>query len=618
MNEGLDHSITTQQVGIWQFSTIKQHQFDPLRRWNEIVSGLQLFRRLATEISTISPTMLILFAMSKLWEGVESAILMHLSSSLLQIVEAGIRDGKANTFSILVAIVSRLSCAAFVAVLDCWTSHYNPAFKTRVVQYYEMYLMKDPKTEVHISSHDAWDAFETIISFFGEILTFLSQLTLIVHASRFSGGSVFALFCVARPLLKLLFAEDVWSKMWVVNLKHKDYERMGALSDLTTDIYRQDFITGNLKDHILNEYEKSKNKLGDTCTDEYWIQLQRRSSVYLEILYAIAGDLPMVYCAANVIINPSKLSIASIAVLQQSSSMLRCTDGMAFELKDVIFDYPGSKNKSPALKNVSLHIKPGQLVVIVGANGSGKSSLIKLLTRLYDPSFGTLFIDGTPAHEYRPTDVRRTMASFTQDHNLFPLSLYENIAFGDVARSTDTAAVLAAVEQGGATELIAKFVDGLDTILNSQNRTHVINIPDDQDHPLQKYMKTLSKKTDVSGGEKQRLVAARTFMHLNSGRVNFVAVDEPSSALDPEAEFQMFNRLIANRPGKTMVFVTHRFGHLTKHADLILCMKDGAVAESGSHGELMKLDGEYAKLYQIQANAFSNSTQTVSSGANVD
>ncbi|KAG5735025.1 Lipid A export ATP-binding/permease protein MsbA, partial [Termitomyces sp. T112] len=294
------------------------------------------------------------------------------------------------------------------------------------------------------------------------------------------------------------------------------------------------------------------------------------------------------------------------------------TDGMAFELKDVIFDYPGSKNKSPALKNVSLHIKPGQLVVIVGANGSGKSSLIKLLTRLYDPSFGTLFIDGTPAHEYRPTDVRRTMASFTQDHNLFPLSLYENIAFGDVARSTDTAAVLAAVEQGGATELIAKFVDGLDTILNSQNRTHVINIPDDQDHPLQKYMKTLSKKTDVSGGEKQRLVAARTFMHLNSGRVNFVAVDEPSSALDPEAEFQMFNRLIANRPGKTMVFVTHRFGHLTKHADLILCMKDGAVAESGSHGELMKLDGEYAKLYQIQANAFSNSTQTVSSGANVD
>ncbi|KAG6875992.1 hypothetical protein C0992_001490 [Termitomyces sp. T32_za158] len=200
------------------------------------------------------------------------------------------------------------------------------------------------------------------------------------------------------------------------------------------------------------------------------------------------------------------------------------------------------------------------------------------------------------------------MASFTQDHNLYPLSLYENIAFGDVSRLTDTAAVAAAAEQGGATEFIAKFVQGLDTILDPRQNVQPINIPDDPEHPLQKYMKRLSKKIDISGGEKQRLVAARTFMHLNSGHVNFVSVDEPSSALDPEAEYQMFNRLIASRPGKTMVFVTHRFGHLTKHADLLICMKDGGVAESGSHEELMKLDGEYAKLYQTQANAFSNST----------
>ncbi|KAG6898590.1 hypothetical protein C0993_005830 [Termitomyces sp. T159_Od127] len=231
-------------------------------------------------------------------------------------------------------------------------------------------------------------------------------------------------------------------------------------------------------------------------------------------------------------------------------------DGMALELKNVIFKYPGSKSKLPALRNISLDIKPGQLVVIVGANGSGKSTLIKLLTRLYDPSSGTLLIDGMPVQEYRSPDVRRTIASFAQDHNLYPLSLYENIAFGDVLRSTDTAAVAEAAEQGGATELIAN---------------------------------------------------ARTFMRLNSGHVNFVSVDEPSSALDPEAEYQIFSRLIASRPGKTMVFVTHRFGHLTKYADLIVCMRDGGVAESGSHEDLMKLDGEYAKLYLIQADAFSHS-----------
>jgi len=93
-------------------------------------------------------------------------------------------------------------------------------------------------------------------------------------------------------------------------------------------------------------------------------------------------------------------------------------------------------------------------------------------------------------------------------------------------------------------------------------------------------------------------------MHLNSGQAKFVAVDEPSSALDAEGEAQLFDRLLKAREGKTMVFVTHRFAHLTKFADVILCMKDGTVAECGTHEELIKLDGEYSKLYNIQADAF--------------
>ncbi|KAG6867211.1 hypothetical protein C0993_005627 [Termitomyces sp. T159_Od127] len=661
-----DPVIIRKKVGIWEFWTIKQPRFDLCRRWEGIVSGIQLFLRLVTEVSTISRTLLIFFALSKLWKGVETAVLMHLSSSLLQTVEAGIRDGEANTLAILLAIVSRLSCLAFVAALDWWTCD-NSAFKTRILQHYERHIMQgmcrifsnrrqpdsfsykarldmdlstaqDPESQVNISPDDAWQAFCTIVYLLRKTLSALSHFTLIVHASRFSGGPAFVLSCVAQPLLRMLFTEDVWSKMWIANLKHTDFQRMQALSVLATDTYRQEIITGNLKSHILigplsTEYDKAKNKLGDTCTDEFssWRQLQR-SSLCLEVVCSIAGDLPMVYCAANVVINPSRFSIASVAVLQQSSYMLRDSlqtifcetqtfnrhvtklknlyamldkvnktqqgnvpypspqtskDGMALELKNVIFTYPGSKSKLPALRNVSLDIKPGQLVVIVGANGSGKSTLIKLLTRLYDPSSGTLLVDDTPVQEYRPLDVRRTIASFTQDHNLYPLSLYENIAFGDVALSTDTAAVAAAAEQGGATEFIAKFVDGSDTILDPRNNIQPINLPDDPEHPLRN---------------------ARTFMHLNSGHVNFVSVDEPSSALDPEAEYQIFNRLIASRSGKTMVFVTHRFGHLTKHADFIICMKDGAIAESGCHEELMKIDGEYAKLYQIQANAFSHTT----------
>ncbi|KAG6826168.1 hypothetical protein H0H92_000907 [Tricholoma furcatifolium] len=650
-------SIVTEQIGVWRFSTTKQHKYDLRRTWNEAIAGLALFRRLALEVSAISHMMLFFFVLSKLWEGIESALLMHLSSHLLRILEVGLLRGNHDTFAISMAIISRLSCSALVSGLNWWTSHYSPLFKARVTQYYEVHLMRarlgmdlsaaqDPDSQMNINPSDAWEAFEAIVSFMGELLTSASQLTLIVHASRSSGGPLFALLCVAKPLIKVIFSEDVWSKM---NLNHKDYQRMEALSELTADRYREDYITGNLGQHILEEYEKARQRVGNTCTDEWWEQIGRSKSPFLDVISSMADDLPMVYCAAVAIHNPSKLSLASIAVLQQSSQTLRWSlhsvlhqmryfhrhvsklkniyavtdklsktqvgkvpyptekssaDGMAFELRDIVFEYPGSKNKSPALKRVSLSIKPGQLVVIVGANGSGKSTIIKLLSRLYDPTSGTLLVDGAPARDYSPSDLRKTISSFTQDHNIYPLSLYENIAFGHAPRAKDVEAVRHAAELGGAKAFLDNFVDGFETILDPRNSVHPYNLPDDPEHPMKKELKALEKKIEISGGQKQRLVASRTFMHLNSGNVKFVAVDEPSSALDPEAELQIFNRLIASRAGKTMVFVTHRFGHLTKHADLIVCMKDGGVVESGSHEDLMKLHGEYAKLYQIQAQAF--------------
>ncbi|KAG6823105.1 hypothetical protein H0H92_011364 [Tricholoma furcatifolium] len=131
---------------------------------------------------------------------------------------------------------------------------------------------------------------------------------------------------------------------------------------------------------------------------------------------------------------------------------------------------------------------------------------------------------------------------------------------------------------------------------------HGIELPRDQ--ALQDILDDLHVDAEVSGGEKQRLVASRTFMRLQNPKIRFVAVDEPSSALDPRGELELFDRLRAERKGRTMIFVTHRFGHLTKYADLIICMKDGEVIESGSHKDLLSLKGEYATLYNIQAQAF--------------
>ncbi|KAG5641691.1 hypothetical protein DXG03_004423 [Asterophora parasitica] len=649
-------------MGVWQFWTFKQSRFDPQANLDEFVSGLKLFRRLVLDISSFAPKMLILFILSKLWEGVESALLMHLSSQLLRIMELGVREGKVDTWAIYTAVASCLLCSAFFAVLNWWTSHTIPAFRSRIMQYYEIHLMQarlrldlssaqDPDNNVNISAYDAWTAFEAIVAFFGQILTSVSQLILIVHISRSNGGLLFAVLCIAKPFLRIFFTKSVWSKMFLVSKNNEDSLRMERLAALTSDYYRQDYIAGNLGSHILSEYKHAQERLGDTCTDEFWEQFERRDTPVFDVVSSLAGDLPMIYCAVNVIANPSTFSVASIAVLQASSATLRYSlqvisqqgrsfqrhvsklknlyavaeresklkdgelpypaaksesvDGMAFTLQDVTFSYPGSKSKSPALKHISLSIKPGALVVIVGANGSGKSTIIKLLTRLYDVTSGTILVDSVPVQEFRSSDLRQAMATFTQDHHIYPLSLYENIALGNPAVASDAALVENAAQQGGAAEFMGKLADGMKTMLEPRNSAYPMNIPNDPEHPLRKQMNKLSKKIEISGGEKQRLVASRTFMHLSSGKVKFVAVDEPSSALDPEGEFQLFERLVTGRAGKTMVCVTHRFGHLTKHADLIVCMKDGMVAESGSHGELMKLEGEYAKLYQIQADAFS-------------
>jgi len=161
-----------------------------------------------------------------------------------------------------------------------------------------------------------------------------------------------------------------------------------------------------------------------------------------------------------------------------------------------------------------------------------------------------------------------------------------------------------AAQQGGASEFIKKLVNGLETQLNPPTMNFSFNLTEYEDHPLQKELAELKREIDISGGERQRVVAARSFMRFKSDKIKFVAVDEPSSALDAEGELRLFEELIKVRSGKTMIFVTHRFGHLTKYADKIICMKDGGIVEMGTHTELMQIKGEYAKLHNIQASAF--------------
>ncbi|KAF9445375.1 P-loop containing nucleoside triphosphate hydrolase protein [Macrolepiota fuliginosa MF-IS2] len=301
--------------------------------------------------------------------------------------------------------------------------------------------------------------------------------------------------------------------------------------------------------------------------------------------------------------------------------------GMGFEFRDVSFMYPGSQTNTQALSNINLTIKPGQFVVLVGTNGSGKSTLVKLLARLYQPpetaaggddddndvlvaepgaTTGEMFIDSQLATSYTESSLRRSMAILSQDNLIYPgFSLGENIGLGYTPLLSDADATLEAADKAGATEVLKRMKNGVDTVLDPMSTHYSFNVREqEKGHPLKEVLKELRRPVEVSGGERQRIVAARTFMRFKSGKIRLLAVDEPSSALDAEAESALLENLLKERAGKTIIFVTHRFGKLTRQADLIVCLKEGKIVESGTHKELMKIDGEYKKLYDIQASAF--------------
>lgn len=256
-------------------------------------------------------------------------------------------------------------------------------------------------------------------------------------------------------------------------------------------------------------------------------------------------------------------------------------DGLEIEFRDVSFTYPGKDPETQAaLKHASFTIQAGEAIALVGRNGAGKTTLVKLLTRLYDPDEGEIFIGGRNIKEYDLKELREQVGVIFQDYVNYYMTAQENIGVGRIAHIEQRDLVMSAASKSGASTVIEKLPNGYDTMLG-------------------RWFKDLKESTQLSGGEWQKIALARAFMR----DARILVLDEPTSALDAQAEYEVFTKFRELTRGKTAVFISHRFSTV-RLADRIFVIENGSIIESGSHEELIALNGRYAELFNLQAEAY--------------
>ncbi|KAG2132773.1 P-loop containing nucleoside triphosphate hydrolase protein [Suillus clintonianus] len=523
----------------------------------------------------------------------------------------------------------------------------------------------------HVS--DAWDTIHVSMDIAMMIIRLLSQLLVLITVMwEQQDGPLLVILSFLQYILPwdsagkgVVRSMDV---VWAATTTNEDFVRMKGLGRLVFGKnHRQELVAGNLSEYISAQFCESAERVGNDAAD--FLELKRFRSfkdclsiafILQEVMYL----LPQIAVTLRVVKNPmtTPLSLASLVLIKQAfnpfsdaifslfdASYLKAVlsrirvlyelenirngmvdgtepfpenqqslrSGISIEFKNVSFRYPGMDRC--ALRDVSFRIEAGQLCVVVGVNGSGKSTILKLISRIYDPTEGTILIDDRDIKTFRLADLRAAMSILFQDYTQFPLSMRENIGLGNPALAHDGNKVREAARLGGAEDFIDELPEGFDTYSQRFTMDYYGDLPEGtttlfgqpvdfsdccriDDAHQSGYL-----EFRLSRGQEQRLAISRTFMRSlvseTEPSAGMLLFDEPSASLDPTAEYDLFERLRKLRGNKTMIFSTHRFGNLTQHADLILCI-DETVQEEGTHDELMKKGGEYSRIWGLQAKPF--------------
>jgi ATP-binding cassette subfamily B protein len=246
-----------------------------------------------------------------------------------------------------------------------------------------------------------------------------------------------------------------------------------------------------------------------------------------------------------------------------------------FEFRDVSFSYPGTERL--ILNNLNFRVEPGERIALIGQNGQGKTTIVKLMTRLYDPTAGQVLLDGVDLREYSIEDLCQEVGVIFQDFMRYEMTARENIAVGRIEFLDDEKRIHAAAEKSLADGVIQQLAGKYDQMLGRRFEGGV----------------------DLSGGEWQKLALARAYLR----EAQILILDEPTAALDARAEFEVFQRFNELTRDKMALFISHRFSTV-RMAERIIVLENGSIAEEGSHDSLMARGGTYAGMFELQASSY--------------